>query len=141
MPAVLVLAIFMGVQVFNGMLSLVDPAYGGSVGWWAHVGGFLCGAALAALAPRRRAVRAGRSYGDLLQLLATAPAQRLLGVAGAPQTPRWYAFDRPWERRVYVLWDLGDSLSLSFVVQDGTVRADPATRLVFATAARWQTGP
>ena len=167
---------------------------GGSVGWWAHIGGFLCGAALAALAPRRRAVRAGdavlgafatsaeaaagagrgagpwlsprpagtllgkplkwsarwtavaatvavcgcflgvarlqmghltafsareaaavadvqrarltdgRCYGDLLRLLATVPAQRLLGVAGAPQTPRWYAFDRPWEGRVYVLW-------------------------------------
>ncbi len=40
-----------------------------------------------------------------------------------------------------MLWDLGDSLSLSFVVQDGAVQADPATRLVFATVARWQTGP
>ena len=55
-PAVTVLAIFVGVQVFNGMLSLVDPAYGGNVGWWAHIGGFASGAALAALAPRRSGV-------------------------------------------------------------------------------------
>ena len=51
-PAVAVLALYLGIQVFNGLASLVDPAYGGSVGWWAHVGGFLAGASLAALAPR-----------------------------------------------------------------------------------------
>jgi membrane associated rhomboid family serine protease len=228
-PAVVVLAIFMGIQVFNGMLSLVNPAYGGSVGWWAHIGGFLAGVALAALAPRRRTSHAGgvanrqtatpagkgaeagreaalwpgprpvrtllgkplgwsprwtaavatvavcacslgvarlqmghvtafsareaaavaavqharltngERYGDLLRLLTSTQAQRLLGVDGALQTPRWYAFDRPWEHRVYIVWGLGDRLTLSFVVQNGAVRADAATRLVFATVARWQT--
>jgi membrane associated rhomboid family serine protease len=63
-PAVVVLAIFVGEQVFNGMLALVDPAYGGSVGWWAHIGGFASGAALAALAPRRHRRSAG---GPVLQ--------------------------------------------------------------------------
>lgn len=63
-PAVVVLAIFVGVQVFNGMLSLVNPAYGGSVGWWAHIGGFASGAALAAVAPRRHRLPAG---GPVLQ--------------------------------------------------------------------------
>ena len=63
-PAVAVLAIFVGIQVFNGMLSLVNPAYGGSVGWWAHIGGFASGAALAALAPRRHGRHAG---GAILQ--------------------------------------------------------------------------
>jgi membrane associated rhomboid family serine protease len=63
-PAVAVLAIFVGVQVFNAVLSLVDPVYGGSVGWWAHIGGFASGAALAALAPRRHRRQAG---GPVLQ--------------------------------------------------------------------------
>ena len=228
-PAVVVLAVFMGIQLFNGMLSLVDPAYGGSVGWWAHIGGFLSGAALAALAPRRRSGRAGgaalqtmgipaglavdvgraaapppgprpartllgkplawssrwtavaaivgvcacclgvarlqmghltafsareaaavatvqhahltdgQRYGDLLRLLATTRAQRLLGIDGGLQTPRWYAFDRPWERRVYIVWGLGDRRTLSFVVHNGVVRTDSTTRLVFAAVSRWQT--
>jgi membrane associated rhomboid family serine protease len=63
-PAVAVLAIFVGEQLFNGMLSLVDPAYGAGVGWWAHIGGFASGAALAALAPRRHRRSAG---GPVLQ--------------------------------------------------------------------------
>ena len=73
----------MGVQVFNGMLSLVNPAYGGSVGWWAHIGGFLSGAALAALARR---CRAGRAGGAALNEMAT-PAGDAAG-AGREAAPR-----------------------------------------------------
>ena len=83
MPAVAVLAVFMGIQVFNGMLSLVNPAYGGSVGWWAHIGGFLAGAALAALAPRRRLSRPAP---------VTSPGRHDdAACAGRPQAMAWPA--------------------------------------------------
>jgi membrane associated rhomboid family serine protease len=52
-PAVVVLALFMAVQLLRGLLVLVNPAFGGSVGWWAHIGGFIAGGLFTAAAPRR----------------------------------------------------------------------------------------
>jgi len=61
LPAAVVLGLYFGLQVFNGLLTLVSPAYGGSVGWWAHIGGFLSGAVLAFVAPKQPRALAGRA--------------------------------------------------------------------------------
>jgi membrane associated rhomboid family serine protease len=52
MPAWLVLGFYFGLQLLNGLLVMVDPAYGGSTGWWAHIGGFLAGAAFGFIFPK-----------------------------------------------------------------------------------------
>jgi membrane associated rhomboid family serine protease len=52
-PAWLVLGLFIGLQLYSGLLVLVSPTYGASLGYWAHVGGFAAGAALAWLFPSR----------------------------------------------------------------------------------------
>lgn len=51
-PAWVVLGVYLGLQLFNGVLVMVDPSYGGSVGWWAHIGGFASGAVFAAIFPK-----------------------------------------------------------------------------------------
>jgi hypothetical protein len=79
----------------------------------------------------------GEQYGDLLRLLSTTYAHRLLRIGDPLPAPRWYAFDRPWEHSVYVDWDLA-GFRLSFRVHDGTVTSDTTARLVFATLARLQ---
>ena len=57
-PAALVLFFWFILQLFNGALSLgAGMAAGGGVAWWAHVGGFLCGAFLVRSLPRRRRSR------------------------------------------------------------------------------------
>jgi membrane associated rhomboid family serine protease len=60
LPAVVVLGLYFGLQVFNGLLALVNPDYGGSVGWWAHIGGFLAGGVLAFVVPREPRALADR---------------------------------------------------------------------------------
>jgi membrane associated rhomboid family serine protease len=50
-PAWLALGLYIGLQLYSGLLVLVSPDYGASVGYWAHVGGFAAGAALAWLFP------------------------------------------------------------------------------------------
>jgi membrane associated rhomboid family serine protease len=59
-PAVLFLPVWFGMQFFNGFLSL-QAARGTQevvgIAWWAHVGGFLCGALLAALFRRNDRMR------------------------------------------------------------------------------------
>jgi len=50
-PAWLVLGLYIGLQLYSGVLVLVSPSYGASFGYWAHVGGFAAGAALAWLFP------------------------------------------------------------------------------------------
>ena len=79
----------------------------------------------------------GERYGDLLHLLSTTYAHRMLRIDDPLPTPRWYAFDRPWEQSVYVDWDFGGFV-LSFRVHDRTVTSDTTARLVFATLARLQ---
>ena len=79
----------------------------------------------------------GERYGDLLRLLSTTYAHRMLRIDDPLPTPRWYAFDRPWEHSVYVDWDFG-GFTLSFTVHNGAVTSDTTARLVFATLARLQ---
>jgi hypothetical protein len=82
-------------------------------------------------------IAGGEQYGDLLRTLSTTYAHRMLRINDPLPTPRWYAFDRPWEQSVYVDWDFG-GFTLSFTVHDGTVTSDATARLAFATIARLQ---
>ena len=51
LPALVVLALWFGIQAVSGILSL--GMQGGGVAWWAHVGGFLAGVILVKLFARR----------------------------------------------------------------------------------------
>ncbi|MGB9867551.1 MAG: rhomboid family intramembrane serine protease [Bacillota bacterium] len=54
-PAVVFLVIWFLLQLVSGMASLGFPAGAGGVAWWAHIGGFACGALLVKLfRPKRR---------------------------------------------------------------------------------------
>ena len=55
LPAILVLAFWFVLQLFNGTISLVGQgeAGGGGVAWWAHIGGFLSGMLLIMLFAKR----------------------------------------------------------------------------------------
>ena len=49
-------------------------------------------------------------------------------LGGAAPRPVWYVQDRPWERRTYVSWELGDEVRLSWTVgDDGDVQAGAET--------------
>ena len=39
LPTWLVLGLYLGMQLFSGMLAVVNPAFAGAVGYWAHIGG------------------------------------------------------------------------------------------------------
>ncbi len=59
----------------------------------------------------------------------------------------WYAFDRSWEHRTYVYYELpgtslvGTNVVLSWSVTDGVATADGSTRLALAKAARTMAHP
>jgi membrane associated rhomboid family serine protease len=53
-PAVWFLAIWIGLQIWTGGLSLVQPNAGGGVAFFAHIGGFVFGALTARLVAQRR---------------------------------------------------------------------------------------
>jgi hypothetical protein len=72
------------------------------------------------------------SCAELLGVVAT----RLTEGQGSPRQARWYAFEREWEDRVYVVWEWSDRAALSFVVEGGAVRPDAETLLVLKNAAR-----
>jgi membrane associated rhomboid family serine protease len=57
LPAMLVLGLWFVVQIFTGTLSI---GAGGGVAWWAHIGGFLFGAAVVLLGRGRAGGGAGR---------------------------------------------------------------------------------
>lgn len=58
MPAVFFAGLWFAAQVFSATGSLVMPAQGGGVAWWAHIGGFLVGwLLLPRLAPQSDAAR------------------------------------------------------------------------------------
>ena len=57
----MVLGLFFLTNLWSGALSVVSPAYGGAVGWWAHIGGFVAGAVLAKLFPKHPIVLANRA--------------------------------------------------------------------------------
>ncbi|HUK78420.1 MAG TPA: rhomboid family intramembrane serine protease [Thermoleophilia bacterium] len=61
LPAWVVLGLFFLTNLWSGALSVVSPAYGGAVGWWAHIGGFVAGAILAKLFPKHPIVLAKRA--------------------------------------------------------------------------------
>lgn len=51
-PAWAVLGLYLSLQLFSGLLVVVNPAYAGAVGYWAHIGGFAGGAILAWVFPK-----------------------------------------------------------------------------------------
>jgi len=64
LPAWVVLGLFFLTNLWSGALSVVSPAYGGAVGWWAHIGGFVAGALFARLFPRHPIVLEQRALLD-----------------------------------------------------------------------------
>ncbi len=62
-------------------------------------------------------------------------------------TQMWYAFDRPWEHRIYVSSQLpgtsmvGKGAVLSWTFSDGVARADAATRAALTKAAQTMAHP
>ena len=61
-PAIAFAAIWFVTQVLQGTASLIAPAADAAIAWWAHVGGFLAGLALAPTL--RRSPRNHRLYYD-----------------------------------------------------------------------------
>jgi membrane associated rhomboid family serine protease len=57
LPALFVLGFWFVVQLLAGALAIGVPFAHGGVAYWAHVGGFVAGALLVRLLPRRRPVR------------------------------------------------------------------------------------
>ena len=62
-------------------------------------------------------------------------------------TQMWYAFDRPWEHRIYVYSELpggsmvGNNAVLSWSVSGGVVKADGSTKVALAKAAQIMAHP
>ncbi len=61
LPAWLVLGFYLAMQLFSGMLTVVNPAFAGAVGYWAHIGGFAAGALLAWIFPKHPKLLAKRA--------------------------------------------------------------------------------
>jgi hypothetical protein len=60
---------------------------------------------------------------------------RFGAVAGT--TPQWYVQERPWEDKVYVIWELGAELRLGWTVaNDGTVAPGAETELFLKEVVR-----
>jgi hypothetical protein len=59
-PAWAVLGLYVSLQLFSGLLVVVDPAYAGAVGYWAHIAGFAGGAILAWAFPKHPHLLADR---------------------------------------------------------------------------------
>jgi membrane associated rhomboid family serine protease len=55
-----VVGLFVSFQLFSGLLVVVDPAFAGAVGYWAHIGGFAAGALLAWVFPKHARLLADR---------------------------------------------------------------------------------
>lgn len=54
-PAFVFILIWFGFQIWNGIGEVTFPQLSGGIAWWAHIGGFLAGFALARpLAPKKR---------------------------------------------------------------------------------------
>jgi membrane associated rhomboid family serine protease len=59
-PAIVFAGLWFITQVLGGAVGLLMPADGGGIAWWAHIGGFVAGLALAV--PLQRRQRPYRSY-------------------------------------------------------------------------------
>ena len=73
----------------------------------------------------------GLTTGQALALLARSN-EGALALTGQRPKAYWYAFDRPWEQRVYVVWELDDPLQsgpvqLGWTVEGTRVVPDAAT--------------
>ncbi len=67
LPALVYAVVWYLLQVFQGVLGLMQPDLGGGIAWWAHIGGFVMGSLLYTLfRPRLRRVR--RFYRDETRL-------------------------------------------------------------------------
>jgi len=54
-PAFVFILVWFGFQIWNGIGEVTFPKLSGGIAWWAHIGGFLAGYALARpLAPKKR---------------------------------------------------------------------------------------
>jgi len=60
LPAWFVVGLFVSFQLFSGLLVVVNPAFAGAVGYWAHIGGFAAGALLAWVFPKHARLLADR---------------------------------------------------------------------------------
>ncbi len=69
------------------------------------------------------------------ELLAVV-AQELSPGGRDADVPYWYAFERPWEGRVYVIWECSQDAGLSFTVRGAEVRPDGETRDLLLAVAR-----
>jgi hypothetical protein len=68
---------------------------------------------------------------------AQALSDTALWLGGHDPRPLWQVQDRPWERRVYVSWELGDQVRLGWTVgYDGAVRAGDETTLFLKQVVR-----
>lgn len=79
----------------------------------------------------------GLTTAEALQLVLRHYGGTPTGDGGEVARPQWYAFDRPWEERVYVYWELGDYEPLAWAVDDdGTVTPEIETGVVLRGVAR-----
>lgn len=77
----------------------------------------------------------GVSYSHALDLLASR-VDPLAVLTSARSTARWYVFDRSWENRLYVYWQIPGYQPLSWTVQGDTASADGETALILKAAVR-----
>jgi membrane associated rhomboid family serine protease len=61
-PAVWFLAVWIGLQLWSGGLSLLAPQGGGGTAFFAHIGGFVFGVATVLLVAKRRPVLPTSGY-------------------------------------------------------------------------------
>ena len=54
LPAMLFIGFWFLIQVLQGITDLLVPSSAGGVAWWAHVGGFACGALMGLILPPQR---------------------------------------------------------------------------------------
>ena len=141
----------------RGTRTVFGKPLGWTRGWtvvaavWALAAGLLIGARIdvghvTALSVRESAAIEAVQAAEVAPGLTTAEALQLIlrrygaTATGEPEQvarPRWYAFDRPWEERVYVYWELGDYEPLSWAVNDdGAVTPDGETSFVLKGVAR-----
>lgn len=81
-------------------------------------------------------VESGVRTAAVLQTLMRRHGVALEAGGSGPARPRWYAIDRPWERRVYVYWELPNDGRLAWTVDDdGAVTPSAETALVLRSAA------
>lgn len=61
-PAIFFIGFWFVSQFFSGLFSLLGPAFGGGIAWWAHIGGFIFG--IIAIPFFRRKFKRYRSFFD-----------------------------------------------------------------------------